>query len=522
MLQRKQKAEKIKTALSVLEQWKLFFTLPTVMQDSIRKGSLDAAVRAYKKGKYLMDSSFKSTRKPTSPSHLLSVQTNTLSGGQSAEKDSSVLPQKHRPVFEKVWLEVEKTVSIMRLSLQEQLQDPSVSFDRQELAIQYLVDLDSSTDPVLFYLECQYKWIIEQLVSSYNSHIDRLKKLREISQSIGTDVSESILLLSDTFTIRPSVPLTTKEFKRALLTVDTKAYEEYFVPYLIHYQTFGSYVDFSVKADFKSAKQKKKIDIKKLEQCQNMFRMLLKTYCKMVDNIFYLSFTFHELQDRTVFASTHFGAQIISEQTKCLNCLRELNIGTIIFSNSSSEIVVLKTLAETIHKSGSRIIDSICHGVLNETKNFHRFEEWKFESESLGPNNDTEKNMRNLAEKSVLKAPNVDADPPEKPILSKSKSETTTLPRMFYNLVNHTLIRIHKILSMLPTNADIQAYKSASPALSPKPSDVAIADYEQENVQPVKQEHLDKIKATFFESFGQQYTGSQIQVNLQAEILDQL
>ncbi|KAJ3415798.1 hypothetical protein HDV05_004070 [Chytridiales sp. JEL 0842] len=219
LLQRRLQAEKIRITLSVLEQWKFFFNLPSSLSESIAKGKHDAAVRDYKKGKYLMTTSFSAPKNnahavqaPAAPtqtqmqatpvsagsSHAGTPVTQTPIGSKdalqpdstktpaatssSSSSDStptdSLLPEHYRKVFEEVWNEVEKIVSRFRDQLFDKLEDPNISLEAQERVMAFLIELDAPQDPVWFYLDSQYRWIIAHLMSTYERHLDRLEALK--------------------------------------------------------------------------------------------------------------------------------------------------------------------------------------------------------------------------------------------------------------------------------------------------------------------------------------------------------
>jgi len=56
ILDRRNKAEKIRITLNILERWKFFFDLPRKLQECLRLRKIDNAVKNYKKGKYLIQS----------------------------------------------------------------------------------------------------------------------------------------------------------------------------------------------------------------------------------------------------------------------------------------------------------------------------------------------------------------------------------------------------------------------------------------------------------------------------------
>ena len=157
---------KIRTALSILEGWKFFFNLPSSLSDQIRKGKYENAVRDYKKGKYLMFSSF-------------SPDDNAAKEAASKPKDSAtLLPKHHRVVFEKVWFEVERIVKTLHEELFAKLADPAQPLELQEKHIGYLIELDCDRDPVWCFLESQYTCLIDNVVGAYKNYAEKLEGIR--------------------------------------------------------------------------------------------------------------------------------------------------------------------------------------------------------------------------------------------------------------------------------------------------------------------------------------------------------
>ncbi|KAH9274523.1 hypothetical protein BASA83_003159 [Batrachochytrium salamandrivorans] len=170
VLGRRSNGDKIKATLSILEGWKFFFNLPSSLVEQIRKGKYDGAVRDYKKGKYLMHSSFSDNALGGKELRLES---------RSIKDTSGLLPKTHREVFEKVWSEVEQIIRNLREELFARLGDPSHSVDAQEKQISYLVDLDAEKSPVKCFLERQYLWLVEKFKGCYLSYVSKINGVRQ-------------------------------------------------------------------------------------------------------------------------------------------------------------------------------------------------------------------------------------------------------------------------------------------------------------------------------------------------------
>ncbi|KAJ3074946.1 hypothetical protein HDU98_009721 [Podochytrium sp. JEL0797] len=217
MIERKEKADKIRLALSLLDQWKFFFNLPSSLLDSIKKEKYDAAVRDYNKGKYLMTSSFSTgineeptpatpvastqqSRPPTDPkskSTLEIPETPTAHAPSTNAPDSttsSLLPEAYRDVFQHVWKEVENITDGFRKKLFHDLRNPDQSLDVQERVLRYLVDLSPEQDPVWFYLNNRYETIMNQLTDEYEAHWSRMEELHHSYQETLMSPSAAIPL----------------------------------------------------------------------------------------------------------------------------------------------------------------------------------------------------------------------------------------------------------------------------------------------------------------------------------------
>ncbi|KAL6590997.1 exocyst complex component Sec5-domain-containing protein, partial [Neocallimastix sp. 'constans'] len=160
ILDRRNKAEKIRITLNILERWKFFFDLPRKLQECLRLRKIDNAVKNYKKGKYLIQSF---------------TEGNSNSSSSSPIANSSRIPEGQQKVFDEVWSEVNITVEQIHEYLYKQLSDPSIPMKIQEKNIFNLVNLDSKGDPVSFYLNQQFQWNLRVLSSIFTEHADQMK-----------------------------------------------------------------------------------------------------------------------------------------------------------------------------------------------------------------------------------------------------------------------------------------------------------------------------------------------------------
>ncbi|THH31004.1 hypothetical protein EUX98_g3179 [Antrodiella citrinella] len=148
------KAHKLRTTLSVFERSKFFFNLPGSLVEAIQVGRYEAAMRDYKKGKFLLESR---------PGQLLPV--GTTKDGQG----SSVAGMQQKRILDKVWGTVEKVMSEMRSELLAKLQEPSRGVDEQEKTLDILLELTPNDEAVWTYFDAQHKYILEQMKETYTS-----------------------------------------------------------------------------------------------------------------------------------------------------------------------------------------------------------------------------------------------------------------------------------------------------------------------------------------------------------------
>ncbi|KAG0335325.1 hypothetical protein BG000_007581 [Podila horticola] len=152
VLERREKIEKLRSTVGLLEPYRLFFNLPNTLQESIKQGKYQLAARDYNKGKVLLAQAFPSSN-----------------GSDAASTNSqSTLIETKRRVFDRVWSEVERIVARLRTDLESQLEEPWRGMEEHERNIKLLFELDTTTDPVWHCLSSQYRWIKKIMVESYD------------------------------------------------------------------------------------------------------------------------------------------------------------------------------------------------------------------------------------------------------------------------------------------------------------------------------------------------------------------
>ena len=192
------KSMKLRNTLGVFQRSRFFFNLPGSLHEHVEVGNYEAALRDYKKGRYLLESR---------PGQLLPIQTDNNANGKPTETQ---LAQQQR-IFARVWDAVEEIMYRMQSQLLDILRDSKRSVDEQEKCIQVLLELDPLTDPVAVFLESQYGHIRLLLKNSFQQEDRALRAARSKSQvkSYGTldralDLHENLVLVRTSNDTKPT------------------------------------------------------------------------------------------------------------------------------------------------------------------------------------------------------------------------------------------------------------------------------------------------------------------------------
>ncbi|KAG8807479.1 hypothetical protein FRC17_004444 [Serendipita sp. 399] len=164
VLENAEKASKLRSTLGVFERSKFFFNLPGSLLESINAGRYDAALRDYKKGKYLLESR---------PGQLL----------PSAPGSNTDIQQKR--IFDKVWSAVEKTMDQMKTALLNRLKETSRTLEEHEKTIDILLELSTSDKPIWVYFDSQHKHILQRVKTVYDTSLARVteQRSRQLSEA---------------------------------------------------------------------------------------------------------------------------------------------------------------------------------------------------------------------------------------------------------------------------------------------------------------------------------------------------
>ena len=124
LLKRRNREECIRKRLGVFKEYKAIFNLPAALNRHIQLGEFQQCVYQYKRGRELLQ----------------------------AEPTNSTL----KPILEGVWkIHVEKAATDLRNCLFEKLENPGFPYNVQCKIVGYLLELEASPDPILFYFNAK-------------------------------------------------------------------------------------------------------------------------------------------------------------------------------------------------------------------------------------------------------------------------------------------------------------------------------------------------------------------------------
>ncbi|KAI9483131.1 MAG: exocyst complex component Sec5-domain-containing protein [Benjaminiella poitrasii] len=400
VVERRQRVEKVKSTLYILQRYRFLFNLPSNLLESIKQNKYEAAIRDYKKGKYLYQ--------------ILKGESDTTDkapGLIDMEKETG-LTELHHKVFDKVWKEVNKIVNELQNILLKMLADPWRSMDDQEKTINFLFDLDTTEDPAWFYLDSQYQWIMGLMKETYDTGVEKIKRLkRENGDTEESAVKRSLLLKKAIGQIQKKITdldiestselqiwHATSDLVKSLSSLllrclpdfwrlSTAFIEGKFANKSSSAATSGSMG--STPTTPSSRRRRQGMDMAKVEQCQRMTSDIIARYANLISDYFSLNEKHHQIKKNMDGSEEHnmpafvpinadsiysceYLTLIIGELASCVNDITSINLAGEAFSG----------LTELIEKTRSKFIDVLCGCWERDAKNFYMLEEWVLDAQN--------------------------------------------------------------------------------------------------------------------------------------------
>ncbi|KAI9311707.1 exocyst complex component Sec5-domain-containing protein [Dichotomocladium elegans] len=383
IVERRQKVEKVRSTITVLQRYKFFFNLPSSLLECIKQHKYETAIRDYRKGKYL----FTDLKKED--------------WGANNSGDDSGISELHRKVFDKVWEEVNRIVVELRGILLKMLEDPWRSMEDQEKTINFLFDLDTTEDPAWFYLDSQYRWITGLLKETYEGGKKKIEALRKVNDCDESDIQRNLALKKAIAQIQtknfdisadrePDVRVwrVISDLVKSLSTLLLRCLPDFWRLSRAFIEGKFSHKSSTPKANEGARRRRQGVDLEKVEKCQSMSRNIVDLYATLISDHF--SLNDHSLPVRRnpdgsevalmpdfipVNASSihvsEYLTRIISDLAHCVNDISAIHLAGEAFSG----------LTDLIEKAKWKFIEVICKSWERDAKNFYMLEEWILDSE---------------------------------------------------------------------------------------------------------------------------------------------
>ncbi|KAL4212827.1 hypothetical protein CU097_004625 [Rhizopus azygosporus] len=430
VVERRQRVEKVKGTLYMLQRYRFLFNLPNSLMESIKQTKYEAAIRDYKKGKYLYQ-----------------VLKGDLDSTDEAEQKDNRLTDIHLKVFDKVWAEAVKIVSELQNVLLRQLADPWRSMEEQEKTINFLFDLDTTEDPAWFYLDSQHQWITGLMKETFDTAIQKINRVRAEDGSEDSSIKRSLTLKKaisqipilkemgseeEKLDIEQKVWRATSDLVKSLSSLLLRCLPDFWR--LSKAFIEGKFANKTSTTTISSNRKRRQgMDMNKVEQCQRMTRDIIDQYVSLLSDYFSLDQKQLEMQkvkdgsERCIMPSfvpvnansvytSEYLTLIIGDLATCVNDINNINLAGEAFSG----------LTNLMEKARSKFIDIVCKCWERDAVSFYMLEEW---------------------------------------ILDPQNSQITTLLKRYYDFHKFCARSVHKIASLtaMTDEADEQPKVPISP-----------------------------------------------------------
>ncbi|KAI0938572.1 hypothetical protein AcW1_001724 [Taiwanofungus camphoratus] len=364
------KTQKLRTTLSIFERSKFFFNLPSSLIESIEAGRYEAAMRDYKKGKFLLESR---------PGQLLPVGSTKDGQGSSNSQDQQ------KRILDKVWGTVEKVMSEMKNQLLGKLQEPTRSVEEQEKTIEILIELNPSEEPVWFYFDAQHKHILDHMQETYNTAVNAIKPIHDKSAA-GVTGPDS---LSSTLSIQLKTCIISLEAKQGDAIIAQSGGQDIWQGILTMVKNISEVMSSSLASFWKIAKAFLEGRLKKgpgspsrrsPSQCRTMALDIIKLYISLLSEFFMFSDS-HVMtppsnaidttpplspKDSNSITTAHHLMKILGEVQDSVNDINSMDI-----SNEATS-----SLRGLLESARWKFEDILIHAWLRDANIFYYVEDW--------------------------------------------------------------------------------------------------------------------------------------------------
>ncbi|KAG5440330.1 hypothetical protein PCANB_001900 [Pneumocystis canis] len=169
IMENRAKEFRLVSTLSLLEKYKYYFNLPSMLLDYIEKNDHETLIREYCNCKDIFLREKKSTENPP-----------------------DIVESQKSKVFERVWKEVQKIIEDYRKSIFEQF-STCKTIEEQHKLICILLELGSTENPILYALKCQNSRLIENLKLYFKEERVKIEAVRLHQAKISPPTNKQII-----------------------------------------------------------------------------------------------------------------------------------------------------------------------------------------------------------------------------------------------------------------------------------------------------------------------------------------
>lgn len=405
VLENRAKADKIRSTVSILAKYKFFFDLPSSLRGSLRKNKFDTAMHDYKRGKYLfqsiVDDAAIAASGAIATDRNSTRSTTTVGTAAVSNEQLAALTEQQRKVFDKVWGEAERIMGDMQQTLFERLIDPDRTSDEQEKTMDILLELETPDDPVWFYLDNQYTYVVDLLKSTFKDQTAQLEiisaackqdaddekhaavSLRNAIKHVNSRDFES--LMEDESDVQmwkatlEMVKVMTTMMLRCLpdLNKMSKAYIE------------GKFTKTSTTNLMAARRKRMGLDKRNVERCARMPRDILDLFASLLSKYFTVdagqppvpatpaggddvAMPSFVPANANAITTSYFIIKIVQDLTECVGEVNVLQLGT----------ESMSSLTKLMDKMRWRAVEALCATWARDSKTIYVIEDW-----TLDPDN---------------------------------------------------------------------------------------------------------------------------------------
>ncbi|BFZ60508.1 Exocyst complex component S5 [Saitoella coloradoensis] len=156
IMENREKANTLRSTLSVLDRYKSYFNLPSTLLDCQRRKDHEGLIREYRKGETL----FKEYK------------------ASDPNQQGTALMVNQRRIFEKVWNEAQRIVDNWKKDLWDGLSGEGRTDEQQMKAIGYLLEIGIDENPIWQYLQVRHNHLRNMITATFEQDRIQFETLR--------------------------------------------------------------------------------------------------------------------------------------------------------------------------------------------------------------------------------------------------------------------------------------------------------------------------------------------------------